>query len=219
MPQTESLYTGRRINVRAIIYREGKILAVKHRRGDQAAPYYAVPGGGLDPRESLTECLIRELREETGVTAKPGKLLFIQQFPSSRAGYEEELEFFFAVDNPNDFNDINISQTTFANTSTRRNAFSTPNFYSTPISRHTSTATSRFSSSIISTSSTNNYSSVTFCRAQSTAACARLRASKLFRGGRSSPHHCRQAQSAGLRHSRQSMWRNLPFTNSSLRSV
>ena len=31
MPQTESLYTGRRINVRAIIYREGKILAVKHR--------------------------------------------------------------------------------------------------------------------------------------------------------------------------------------------
>ena len=74
MPQTESLYTGRRINVRAIIYREGKILAVKHRRGDQAAPYYAVPGGGLDPHESLTECLIRELREETGVTAKPGDI-------------------------------------------------------------------------------------------------------------------------------------------------
>ena len=85
MPQTESLYTGRRINVRAIIYREGKILAVKHRHGDQATPYYAVPGGGLDPHESLTECLIRELREETGVTAKAGKLLFIQQFPSSRA--------------------------------------------------------------------------------------------------------------------------------------
>ena len=112
MPQTESLYTGRRINVRAIIYREGKILAVKHRRGDQAAPYYAVPGGGLDPHESLAECLIRELREETGVTAKPGKLLFIQQFPSSRAGYDEELEFLFAVDNPDDFTDIDISQTT-----------------------------------------------------------------------------------------------------------
>ena len=112
MPQTESLYTGRRINVRAIIYREGKILAVKHRRGDQAAPYYAVPGGGLDPRESLAECLIRELREETGITAKPGKLLFIQQFPSSRSGSEEELEFFFAVDNPDDFTDIDISQTT-----------------------------------------------------------------------------------------------------------
>ena len=26
-------------------------------------------------------------------------MLFIQQFPSSRAGYEEELEFFFAIDN------------------------------------------------------------------------------------------------------------------------
>ena len=46
------------------------------------------------------------------MTAKPGKLLFIQQFPSSRASYEEELEFFFAVDNPDDFTDIDISQTT-----------------------------------------------------------------------------------------------------------
>ena len=89
MPQ-ENLYTGRRINVRAIIYKNGKILAVKHRRGDEVSPYYAVPGGGLDPHESLIECLIRELREETGVTAQPGRLLFIQQFPSSRAGYQEE---------------------------------------------------------------------------------------------------------------------------------
>ena len=112
MPQTESLYTGRRINVRAIIYREGKILAVKHRRGDEVSPYYAVPGGGLDPYESLIECLIRELREETGVTAQPGRLLFIQQFPSSRAGYKEELEFFFSVENPDDFIDINLNQTT-----------------------------------------------------------------------------------------------------------
>ena len=79
---------------------------------DRLFGYYAVPGGGLDPHESLIECLIRELREETGVTAKPGKLLFIQQFPSSRASYEEELEFFFAVDNPDDFTDIDISQTT-----------------------------------------------------------------------------------------------------------
>ena len=104
-------YGKRRINVRAIIYRDGKLLAVKHRRGDKVAHYYAVPGGGLDPQESLADCLVRELREETGVTAQPGRLLFIQQFPSSRLGYAEELEFFFAVDNPDDFAAINLENT------------------------------------------------------------------------------------------------------------
>ena len=41
-------YTGRRINVRAIIYKDGKLLAVKHKHGDNISHYYAVPGGGLD---------------------------------------------------------------------------------------------------------------------------------------------------------------------------
>lgn len=104
-------YDKRRINVRAIIYRDGKLLAVKHRRGDKVAHYYAVPGGGLDPQESLADCLVRELREETGVTAQPGRLLFIQQFPSSRLGYAEELEFFFAIDNPDDFAAIDLDNT------------------------------------------------------------------------------------------------------------
>ena len=101
----------RRINVRAIIYRDGKILAVKHKHGDEISFYYAAPGGGLDPHESLTDGLIRELREETGIDAEVGKLLFIQQFPSSRAGYEEELEFFFEVKNVDDFAKIDLSQT------------------------------------------------------------------------------------------------------------
>ena len=59
----------RRINTRAIIYRDGKILAVKHKHGDEISFYYAAPGGGLDPHESLTDGLIRELREETGISS------------------------------------------------------------------------------------------------------------------------------------------------------
>lgn len=105
-------YAKRRINVRAIIYRDGKILAARHGHGDNMSHYYAVLGGGLDPREPLGDGLIRELREETNVEAKLGKLLFIQQFPSSREGYTEELEFFFEVKNPEDFIDINLKQTT-----------------------------------------------------------------------------------------------------------
>lgn len=104
-------YTGRRINVRAIIYKDGKLLAVKHKHGEDISHYYAVPGGGLDPRESLVDGLARELREETGINAVIGNLLFIQQFPSARAGYAEELEFFFTVKNPDDFININLETT------------------------------------------------------------------------------------------------------------
>ena len=104
-------YTGRRVNVRAIIYKDGKLLAVKHKHGEDISHYYAVPGGGLDPQESLVDGLARELREETGVNAVIGNLLFIQQFPSARAGYAEELEFFFTVKNPDDFININLETT------------------------------------------------------------------------------------------------------------
>ena len=104
-------YTGRRINVRAIIYKNGKLLAVKHKHGEDISHYYAVPGGGLDPHESLVDGLARELREETGVNAAIGGLLFIQQFPSARAGYAEELEFFFTVKNPDDFTNIDLETT------------------------------------------------------------------------------------------------------------
>lgn len=89
----------RRIGVRAVIYKDGKILAVKHKRKDgSVADFWAIPGGGLDPSESLEDGLRRELQEELGVDVRPGRLLFVQQFRSGRADRDEELEFFFLVD-------------------------------------------------------------------------------------------------------------------------
>ena len=102
----------RRINVRAIIWHEGKLLAVKHKRGDAVSSYYAVPGGGLDPMESLAAGVRRELVEETGIEPVVGRLLFIQQFQSSRQGYDEELEFFFHIENPEAYLAVDISSTT-----------------------------------------------------------------------------------------------------------
>ena len=99
-----------RINVRGVIYRDGQILGVRHRRNNgEIANYYATPGGGLDPHESLADGLVRELLEETNVEAKISKLLFIQQYASKRKGYTEELEFFFAVDNPEDFEAVDLT--------------------------------------------------------------------------------------------------------------
>lgn len=102
----------RRINVRAIIYKDGKILAVKHKTKDgNEASYYCIPGGGLDPLESLIDGVKREVMEETGVEATVGRLLFIQQFASERIGYGEELELFFEVTNADDFEHVDIQAT------------------------------------------------------------------------------------------------------------
>ena len=110
MPQSE--YAKRRVNVRAIIWKDGKLLVVKRKNKEGVSHYYATPGGGIDPMESLTDCLKREIMEETGIEAVPGKLLFVQQFPAEREGYDEELEFFYAVENPEDFANIDLENTT-----------------------------------------------------------------------------------------------------------
>lgn len=102
----------RRINVRAIIWRNGKLLAVKHKnKNGTPADYWAVPGGGLDPLELVTDGLRRELMEETGVKAIVGKLLFIQQFRDNRGKYNEQLEFLYHVENAEDFTNIDLAKT------------------------------------------------------------------------------------------------------------
>ena len=100
----------RRIGVRAIIYKDGKLLAVRHKSKDGTPKdFWAIPGGGLDPGESLEDGLKREIEEELGVSITPGRLLFVQQFTSSRTDCDEELEFFFLVENSDDFAVIDFS--------------------------------------------------------------------------------------------------------------
>ncbi|MFT9598116.1 NUDIX hydrolase [Mesobacillus sp.] len=50
-----------RIAIRAIIMANNRILLVQSSRGD-----FKFPGGGLEENESHEECLVREVREETG---------------------------------------------------------------------------------------------------------------------------------------------------------
>ena len=102
----------RRINVRAIVWRDGKILAVKHINSDGSeAEYWAVPGGGLDPLEDLRSGVVREVFEETGVKATVGRLLFMQQFHSKREGFDEELELFFHVEDNPAFDTVDLAAT------------------------------------------------------------------------------------------------------------
>lgn len=104
----------RRVNVRGIIVDNGKVFAVKHRmHTGQVSNYWATPGGGLDPGESLIDGLIREMIEETGIKPVVGKLLFIQQYVGiRRTGEKQEgMELFYLIENTDDYKgDIDFSQ-------------------------------------------------------------------------------------------------------------
>ena len=57
---------GKRPSVRGIIIRDGRIAMMHSRRYD----YYKLPGGGIEPGESLEETLVREVQEESGLVVK-----------------------------------------------------------------------------------------------------------------------------------------------------
>lgn len=65
----------------SIVLRNGKVLLVK-RMKDPYKDYYALPGGILDDEETLEECALRELREETGIEGRVDGLLAILSDPA-----------------------------------------------------------------------------------------------------------------------------------------
>lgn len=101
----------RRITVRGIIFKDGKLLVVRHFTPERTPrPNYATPGGGLDPEEALVDGVQRELIEETGIAPKVGKLLFIQQFIGSYHN-TDSMDLFFHIENPEDYEHIDLSAT------------------------------------------------------------------------------------------------------------
>ena len=130
MPMSSFPYR-RRIGVRGIIFQNGQLLGVKHleigedgSRGEAA--FWALPGGGLDPHESLEDGLRREITEELNVDPTIGKLLFVQQFPSDREDCDEELEFFFEITNVDDFHDVDITASSHGSIELARCSFIDP---------------------------------------------------------------------------------------------
>lgn len=59
-----------RVGVGAVVVRDGKILLVK-RRNPPSANMWSLPGGHVEPGESVLEAAVRELEEETGVVGRP----------------------------------------------------------------------------------------------------------------------------------------------------
>lgn len=103
--------TPRSIAVRCIAFYQDKLLVLRHigHISGQTTAYWATPGGRLEQNESLIACFEREMIEETAIKPKIGKLLFIQQFLNDNG--TEKMEFFFKIDNPEDYQNIDLSKT------------------------------------------------------------------------------------------------------------
>lgn len=67
--------SGPRVRVAALMLMDDKVVLVRHRAG--RSTYHLLPGGGVGYRETLEAALRREIREETGLEAHIGRLLFV----------------------------------------------------------------------------------------------------------------------------------------------
>ena len=69
-----------RNSAKALIVRDGKLAAIHIKQGERE--WYIMPGGGQEVGETLAEAVVREVREELGLTVLPLELLFVAEGPS-----------------------------------------------------------------------------------------------------------------------------------------
>jgi 8-oxo-dGTP diphosphatase len=67
-------YQVAKLGVKGVIFRRGRVLLL-HRRDDLpiVPGLWDMPGGGVEVGDSLEDSLVREVREETGFTARVGR--------------------------------------------------------------------------------------------------------------------------------------------------
>lgn len=74
------------IGVGAIVVHDGALLMVQ-RGHDPGAGLWSVPGGRLETGEFISDALVREVREETGVDIEIGNLAGILEVPGPELHY------------------------------------------------------------------------------------------------------------------------------------
>jgi 8-oxo-dGTP diphosphatase len=79
----EGSFTQYQVRVSAIVYSErGQLLVVQHSRNGR--PFWTFPGGAPNLGESLSDAVIREVREETGYAIEHGDVIAIGELGGNR---------------------------------------------------------------------------------------------------------------------------------------
>lgn len=81
MGRTESV----ELTTLCLVRRENEILLQNRVKADWRG--YALPGGHVEPGESIVDAVVREMREETGLNALDPRLCGVKQFPSDAGRY------------------------------------------------------------------------------------------------------------------------------------
>ena len=68
-----------RVGTRAVIFNENNEILVEHNIRPEI-DYYYLPGGGVWFHEKIEDCLVREVKEETGLDVRTERLLWVRDF-------------------------------------------------------------------------------------------------------------------------------------------
>ena len=83
MKRTENV----ELTVLCLIHKEGKYLLQDRVKRDWRG--FTLPGGHVEPGESIVDAVVREMKEETGLTIHTPRLCGIKQFPIKESEQED----------------------------------------------------------------------------------------------------------------------------------
>jgi ADP-ribose pyrophosphatase YjhB (NUDIX family) len=75
-----------RVKARAVVVRDGRLLVSRERR--RGTEHVLLPGGRVRNGESITEALVREVAEETGLDVFPDRLLYVAEVVGSYGAHD-----------------------------------------------------------------------------------------------------------------------------------
>jgi 8-oxo-dGTP pyrophosphatase MutT (NUDIX family) len=68
-----------KISTGVLIFKDNKLLLIKHVHPDTGYTWWVAPGGGIEGSETLFEAAKREVWEEAGLNIEAGKIAYIRQ--------------------------------------------------------------------------------------------------------------------------------------------